>query len=406
MTTAETKLAFPAHAKAVVRSLRGSFAELLAAVGADPQDLNSITQRLGLNKNLAWKISKIVQADDPMAALEQMPGAAGIRILLQNAERSGVQAELVAAAKQAVEGYERLIEIHSGDRATLEMMGSELSGAGRRERDEYHRKLLFQGASYVWGAQTRVNLKVGIVGPGKAPGLLDFASINALIDFRRIRADVTWVLASRRSNNDDGSEMATSASEPVDPDFERCDQAPLMAEFCSKPLPEFRRVVSPGATAFELVEGPVGNTGALTCTFGMIQRGIPYYRAPLNEWGEHSARCDIPSELLVLDLYFHRTFTFAQNHELSLYSELTEPMPHAGKEHERNRLPLHEPIIDLGTAPLPASTPEVPRYNPMVLSAFKRTGWDPDDFFGLRVKVAYPAMPTALVLRYRLPEQP
>ncbi len=402
----ETALPFPAHAHAVVRSLRGAFAELLAAVGADPRDHQSISGRLGLNKNLAWKISKIVQADDPPVAFEQMPGAAGIRIFLRSVEKAGVDGGLLKSAREAVQGFERLIEVHSGDRATLEMMGSGLSAAGRPQRDEYHRKLLFQGASYVWGAQTRVNLKVGVVGPGAGRGLLDFVSLNGLIDFRRLRPDVSWVLARRHSNNDDGTEMATSASEPIDLAFNRRDQAPLMAEFCSKPLPEFRRVEAPGTTAFELVEGPVGNTGALTCVFGAIQRGIPYFRTPENEWGEHSARCDIPSELLILDLFFHESLTFAMRPEALLYSELTAFMPQAGRENERHRLPLNETLQELGAGPLPLATPEVPRYNRMVGAAFDRTGWDPADFRGFRMKIAYPAAPTALVLRYRLPEAP
>ncbi len=385
--------------------MRGSFGELLAAAGADPHDLQSISRQLGINKNLAWKISKIIQADDPSVALEQMPGSAGLRIFLRSAEQAGATAELLDAARHAIEGYERLIEVHSGDRATLEMMGSELSPNGRHQRDEQHRKLLFQGASYVWGAQARVSLKVGLVGPSSQPGLLDFASVNALIDFRRIREDVTWVLASRQSCNDDGTEMATSASEPIDPSFAQGDLAPLMGEFCSSPLPEFRRLKSGGMTAFELVEGPVGNIGALTCVFGAIQRGIPFHRTAANEWGEHSAACNIPAELLILDLYFHRTFDFAQRHETILYSELGAPIGHTGRERERKRLPLHEPVLDLGAGPLPVGTPEVPRYNPMVQAAFRRMEWDPAEFHGFRIKVAYPAIPTALVLRYRLPAE-
>jgi hypothetical protein len=377
--------------------------DLLSALNADPGDHQSISRVLGLNKNLAWKISKIVQADDPSVALEQMPGAPGIRILLRSAERAGASADLLETTREAIRGYERLIQVHSGDRATQEMMGTELSPAGRQQRDEHHRKQLFQGASYVWGAQARVNLKIGIVGPGAEPGFLDFASINGLIDFRRIREDVSWVMASRESLNDDGSEMATSASEPVDRSC--AGGPPLMPEFCSTPLPELRRITAGRCTLIELVEGPVGNTGALTCIFGAIQRGVPYYRTPSNELGEHSAQCDIPAELLILDVFFHRRFTFALP-EPFLYSELGAHVPYPGRGRERHRLPLHEPLRDLGESPLPLTTPEVPRYNQMVRAAFDRTGWDPGEFRGYRMKIAYPACPTALVLRYPLPPAP
>ena len=152
--------------------------------------------------------------------------------------------------------------------------------------------------------------------------------------------------------------------------------------------------------------GPVGNTGSLTCVFGAIQRGVPFYRSAMNEWGEHSAACDIPAELLIMDLFFHRSFEFARAHETILYSELGAPIGHTGRERERKRLPLNDRVLDLGDGPLPVATPEVPRYNQMVQAAFRRAGWNPTEFFGLRLKVAYPAMPAALVVRYRLPQAP
>ena len=401
----------------MVRSVRGAFAELLTSVGADPHDPQSVSRRFGLNKNLAWKISKIVQAEDPSVALQQMPGSAGIKIFLRSIERAGASAAAMQGARDAVRNYEQLIAVHSGDRATLEKMGGALAddraggggergAAGNQQRDELHRRQLFHGASYVWGAQARVMSKVGVVAPGASSGLLDFASISALVDFRRFRANVTWAMATRYWNNDDGSRMAMPDAEAIDPRFAGPDHAPLLGDFCSQPLPELRRCADRTGTSFELVEGPVGNTGALTCVVGTIQRRVPYFRTPENEWGEHTAICDTPAELLILDLFVHGSLTFALPPEPLLYSELRAPMRYPGRERERNRLPLNEPLQDLGPAPLPLPTPEVPRYGPMVQSVFDRGGWDPAEFHGYRIKIPYPACPTALVLRYRLPDAP
>jgi len=406
LTSEPSTLPFPEHARAVVRTVRGAFSELLTATGADPQDPQSISRSFGLNKNLAWKISKIVQADDPAVVLQQMPGAAGIKIFLRCSERAGANPALVETARGAINEYERLIQVHSGDRATLEMMGSELSAAGRQQRDEYHRRLLFQGASYVWGVQARVMLKVGVVGPGREPGLLDFASLSALVDFRRLRPDVTWVMAARHANNDDGTEMETSPSEAIDSRYGGREQAPLMADFCSQPLPELRRFADPTGTSFELVEGPVGNTGALTCVVGTLHRGIPYYRTPANDLGEHTAICDTPSEILIVDLFFHEQFTFAIPPTPTLYSELAAAVPYPGRGRERNRLPLNESLQDLGLGALPLATPEVRRYTQMVRAMFERTGWKPAEFHAFRMKIVYPVCPSALVLRYALPEAP
>ncbi|HLO42000.1 MAG TPA: hypothetical protein VK176_13320, partial [Phycisphaerales bacterium] len=177
-----------------------------------------------------------------------------------------------------------------------------------------------------------------------------------------------------------------------------------MLDYCSNPPPPMRRYIEGGSTHFELVEGPVGNTGALTCVIGAIQRRIPYFRSATNEFGEHTAICDLPAELLLMDVYFHQRFEFARHPERCLYSEMGAYIPYPGRGRHRHKLPLHEPLLELGNDPLPVVTPEVPRYNQMVRTVFERLGWNPSEFFGVRMKIAYPACPTAVVLRYKLPE--
>ncbi len=391
---------FSTHAQDAVRSLRSAFSDVIVAAGADPHSPQSVGQTLGLNKNLAWKLSRIVQADDPASVLELMPGGSGIKILLSAIESSPIDPALVTAARTALEDYERLIEVHSGDRLTLEMMGSELSTTGRAERDEQHRKLLYQGASYVWGAQSRVVLKVGVVTPGEDDGLLDFASLSGFFDFRRLRPDVTWVMARRQSTNDDGSEMDPPAVEPLDTDYQGQDGAPLMPDFCSDPIPRLRRIQDGTAITYELAEGRVGNTGALTCVTGAVQRRIPYYRTPTNERGIHSARCDIPAELLLVDLFIHKDLAFDPP-TAQLRGDVGVPAGRPGAE-----LPLHEPIRDLGASSVPPPSPDVPRYRQMLEAVFHRVGHDPGEYRGYRMRLAYPPYPTVLLLSYPLPDPP
>ncbi len=397
---------FPVHARDVMRSVRGAFAELATSVGADPQDSQRLSSICGLNKNLAWKVSKLIQTEDPAIAIQQMPGSSGISIFLRSMERAGAKKELLGMAREAVKHFEELIKLHSGDRATLEMMGSALSTSGRQQRDEYHRKLLFQGGSYVWGAQARVMVKVGVVGPGKEDGLLDFLSLSALVGFRRLRPDVSWTMAARRARHDDGKAMFPPTPEPIDPRCAGEEDAPLMLDYCSGPVPSLRRVVDATGISFELPEGPVGNTGAITCVTGTIQRGIPYYRSPSNDLGEHRAMCDLPAELLLFDLYMHNSFTFALPPRMAFYSDLSPYGTYPGRGREFNRLPIHEELQDLGCGPLPVATPDVASYNQMVQSMFDRVAWSPTDFHGYRVKIAYPACPASIVLRYNLPEAP
>ena len=393
---------FSMDAQEVVRGLRGAFSELLLSIGADPSTPGSISEHLGLNKNLAWKISKIIGSDDTAAALDQMPGPPGIKILLKGIEKAKAERPLVQVARDAISEYERLIAVHSGDRATMEMMGSGLATRGQQARDEQHRKLLYQGASYVWGAQASTLLKVGVMLPGRTPGCADFATINAFIDFRRIRPDVTWIMSRRTSKNDDQRSGRVFACEPIDPNFAGDDMAPLMGDFCSDPLPELRRVEEDHAMTFELTEGRVGNTGALTCVAGTIHRDLPMYHTPDNTRGNNTARCEIPAELMIVDMLYHRDLHIETQPTVALYSDVSG----MSSTHVRTRLQLNEQLIDLGISNNPAPTPEYPRYRSLIQAVLSRTGNDYSEFHAYRMKIAYPAYPTALEFDYKLPDPP
>ena len=386
--------------------MRGAFSELISDVGVDPQDPQELASACGLNKNLAWKVAKLIQSEDPAVAIQQIPGNSGVSIFLRKMERAGARSELLKTARDAINNFNELVRLHSGDRATLEMMGSVLSDNGRQQRDEYHRKLLFQGGSYVWGAQARVMLKVGIIGPGGEPGLADFLSLSAVIAFRRLRPDVTWTMAARRAHSDDGNSMYPPGPEPIDPRSDGDDKAPLMLDFCSRPLPILRRVVATTGINFELPEGPVGNTGALTCVTGTIHRRLPLYRSPSDTMGIHQVICDLPAELLLFDLFVHNSFTFAMPPSVALHSDLSIYGPHRVSTSDSKRLPFYETLQDLGSGPLPVATPDVGNYNKMVQAMFDRVEWSPSDFHGYRVKIAYPACPASITLSYELPPPP
>ncbi len=388
---------FAVEAREVARTLQDAFAEVLRSVGADPSTPQSIVKEVGLNKNLAWKVSRIIQAEDAATALDLVPGASGVRIFMRAAAKAHANSDALSRAEDAIGAYEALIRTHTGDRATLEMMGSELDEARRQQRDEQHRKLLFQGASYVWGAQARAIVKMAAVIPGDKPGYMNFATISGFIDFRRLRPDVTWTMAKRDSSNDDGSEMPESPWYPLDRSGPT-SAPPLLKEFCSQPIPELQRVETTREIRYVLPEGEIGNTGALTCLVGMVQKDLPIYRTPENSYGTHSARCEVPAELMNIDMFFHESLPFTHRPEISLHSNV------GGYAYSKDgqQLPFNERIKDLGVSTVPPPAPEIPRYRQLMETFFSMIGHPLGEFHGYRVKIAYPAYPTALVMGYPL----
>lgn len=394
---------FAADLQNVARALRTSLSSLLTSAGLDPQDPQSLTRHWGVNRQLSWKISKVIQIHDPFTALQHLPGTEGLAILLRKGEEAGASAKVIDATRQAAQAFDRLIETHCGDRSIFDIMGSEVSNAEpARQQQEALRRQFFLGASSIWGAQTKVNLVAWFVAPSDLANgggrTVDMVSVKAWIGFRRLRENLSWVMSRHMSRHDDGAYMPIAEPEPLDPRSHWT--VPLMRDFCSDPLPEISVREDGGRLTASLAPGPIGNAGQISCLFGKIHRGLPHARTAQDQQSKFMCDLNVPSELTIFDLYVHESMQYAMTPDVILTSLIEPREPDA----ERSRLPLHEPLIELG-APSPAPlTLEVPRYAEMIDLVFDRTDWPRDQFTGFRLKLAYAPIPAVLTMRYALPD--
>src|SRR5215471_18956128 len=106
----------------VLQALRGQLIELYSAAGLDPGQPQEVARRLGLNKNLTWKVSKIINAADGLSAIQHVPGAAGMEILLTGLESAGASRRNIDAVHEALERFDQVVERHAGDRAHLDLI--------------------------------------------------------------------------------------------------------------------------------------------------------------------------------------------------------------------------------------------------------------------------------------------
>ena len=393
---------FPTDLDLVARHLRAALSSMLIAAGMDPTDPQSLARRWGINRQLSWKVAKVIQIRDAYVALQHLPGNEGLGIILKKAEQAGVGAPVLASVRQSADAFDRLIETHCGERAVFDIMGSELSQVEQaRQQQENLRKQFFLGASSIWGAQVKVNLVSWFVCPSAGEGAdarhVDLVSIKAWLGFRRLRENLSWVMSRQMSRHDNGDWMPIPTPEALDADSS--SHLPLMREFCSDPLPEFSVREEAGRTTVSLGPGPVGNAGQLACAFGKIHRRMPHFRTETDRFSKFMCDLNVPSEVTLLDLFVHESMAGLLPPTVTMSSLIEPREPDA----DRCRLPLHEPVIELG-APSPAPlTLEVPRYGEMIDLVMARMGWTPEEFTGFRVRMNYPPLPAVLVMRYELP---
>ncbi len=399
---------FEAHANLAFARVRSAFADLLTSVDADPTKPQDVARQFRLNKNLTWKISKIICEADPGSVAPYVPGKAGLNIFLNSLTKAGAPSDRISEVREALEEFEKMQEIHAGNRETLEMMlGNMATGAEAQQQLEAQRKLSFRGNSAIWGVRARLQICANFIAPGNDPDFVDLGWLSGMVDFRRLRRDATWAMSSTRKVNDRGETLPLGNIESIDPRFNHDATAPLMGDFCSDPLPELSLDVgADGLMRYRLVEGPIGNTAATTCIMGVLGRGfVRRNRTPGDALGEHVTRLYTPAECLIHDLFVHRELSHALTPSIHLYSQLPIDMPYPTLDRHAGVLPLWERIQFLGAGTPVVLTPEYPKYRALIQSVFDRAGWDPADFHGFRFIMRYPPIPAVAVFRYPLPER-
>lgn len=389
-----------------IHSLRGSLIELFASVRADPSVPQDVARRFGLNKNLTWKVSKIVAAADGISAIPHIPGTAGLDILLTTFASQGAPAPLIAAVRASAESFQRVVEQHAGDRAHLDLMLDSMGLLDGTPRLEASRELAFRGNSGIWGVQARARVTVGFVAPNRAdPSQVVTALVGGLVGFRRLRPEVSWPLFRFISYRDDGS---IDARRPLDftPLFGGTnrpnDPALLLREFCSAQLPEIRsRAFGPHHVDLLLPKGPVGNTASFDAFFGHIAGPAARYRDDANECGEFSSTVSLPVETLLFDVIVHRDLVMNPP-DVIVYGRHTLSPDDPAARDEEDILPLSQHCEELIGQPPVVATPVFARHSELVRRVCERLEFPLSEFRGYRLQLPHPPMGSTVVLRWPL----
>ena len=398
---------FEADVRDATQAIRRTLSEALTAVGADLTRPQQMARQLGLDKSLSWKVTKILSDADPVAAIPRLPGRSGQKIIVDALLKAGAPSEQAEAVRAAMDEFERLVSVHAGDRDTLEIMLSSLTREGQADRDEAQRRLAYQANSATWGVRARVQISAHFAAPSTHnAGMLDLAIASGLVDFRRLRQDAAWAVATIRGITDDGSPRGMVNFGPLDPAISDPAAPPLMTAFSSNPLPAIRTAPTRnGAVRCEIAEGPVGNTGAATCMTGWFTRAaVSRWRSPNDRYGEHFVSMTTPVETIFHDLFVHRSMTFALDPTIHVYSQLPGGPVYPADGRTQGLLPIADPVVRLGGPP-DLTTPDYAPFPRLVESVMKRMEWNIADFVGFRFRLRYPPIPALAVLRYELPER-
>lgn len=404
--------AFADAAEAALDRLRRVTARLLDSIpNLDPARPVDVANALGLDLKLAWRMFRLARAADPFEGARHVPGAVGYRIWTETAAAHAAPKPLVVEATDAYAQLQELIGRFAGSRKAFDMMIAGLASSGGDTRLAFeHRRQMFEGASYVWGLQSRATFRCDIVAPSTAAGKLDLVSIRGIVDLRRLRPEAAWRFRTAVSIDDKGVLRRMPDRRPVDADESNAShlEPPLLRDFCTEPLPEFRsHDLGGGWAEFEARSGGVGREAEQTIVIAELIRGHEtIVRTEEFHGFHHLFSLRTPTELGVFDILCHRdVFEPGGEFELVHNSDLHHCAVREGRPHRScDRLPGPNHPEKLGCGLGRAGLREVPFYVKMLESVFRKVGWSPEQFELHRARVPFPAIPSTIVLEREFPE--
>jgi hypothetical protein len=391
---------------ALLHEVRDAFRQLLQATGADPGKTRETARALDLDRNLVWKITRVVNAPDILAAACEIPSQNQIAKLCRACECHGASLELAERVREISQRFETVVNEVFDDRESLIAVAAGLDYDDVTRRQEDMRRQTFYGNSSIWGVQARVNFKTTIHAPSvDDPRNITTARLEGLVQFRRLRP-VPWPLHREHGYHDDGRVMSM-VSHAVDPEVTSPESLPLVPRFCTEPLPKLQPIKTSYGRRIEIPAGPLGNTGALTCVFAdVFKPDFPRYRTEDSFF--LSAMIDLvtPSELLIFDMFLHRDLEHQGPPETILLDRLSLERGYTPANEPHQKLPLSVRALPLGGGTAGATTPRYPDYPRLLEHVYGCLGWRAEEFRGYRFLMHYPPVPTAVVLKLKSPDPP
>jgi hypothetical protein len=384
-----------------LQSVRGGLIDLYGALGANPTAPQDVARLCDLNRNLTWKLSRVINAPEPFSSLNHLPSEQGLEIAIDAFENAGAPPDAVANIRSAVRRFADVVQAHAGDRETLELILESMGLFERGTTTDSSRELAFRGNSGIWGVQARTRVTTAFVAPSPSDhSKHDCVVVSGLVGFRRLRPSAQWPLLRQTHTTDKGASLEAQLEE-LEP--HSSGQTPLILyEFCSPNMPALSIVDGPEGRDVMLPGGEVGNQAAFDCFYGYRFRGISALRRQGDEYGAFAAPITLPAERLIFDLIFHKSLAIDQTAQALLYG-----FPHGGPDDpstqtERNQLRLSERPMELAGSPPAVATPLAPPIARIAERVYARMDWNPSDFRGLRLHVPHPPMSSRVVIRWPL----
>ncbi|MBO6513553.1 MAG: hypothetical protein JJ974_06280 [Phycisphaerales bacterium] len=400
--TSSTIDRFQIDTSEAVGRARNVYAQILEQKCPGSKAVTSVADAFGIHRKLAWQIIRVAYADDPFVAAKHMPSKKSIEAWVKAAKSKGVSGELIDSIRNASDGFQSLIETHASTKTEFDLMIDSATSGSDIQIERKWRQQAFEGNSFIWGAHCKVLMSLSILMPSEdREHFFHAAQIRGLIGFHQTRPNTRWVVSQSLAVDDDSKHEQEMQRLAIDPQAsERFSGVPVLPEFCSDPMPELERTLTPeGMMQDEFLSDQIGLQGERSLVTGEILRNIaPTHAMPNDKIAHFGSGVRTPCELLHYDLFVHTGLFGEVERELKVFSDIASPYSFR----ESDELQVGDTIKRLGMGISMAQSPDIPGYTELARNIFDRLDRKPDDFELYRIRMPYPPVPSTVAVKHEL----
>ncbi len=383
---------------AVGERMLGAIRAIVHAVEVPAAGPVALAHALKVDKVLASRVLKATRAEDPIASLYAMPGPEPLRTLVRSAARAGVNVERVAAAQDAIDAFETLIDAQVGDRSVLDAILSSWIPEARSEFELRRKQAAFKANSQLKGVQVDALFAACILHPSVGGDLIDIVWMHGMRGLQRVRPGVKVKFASRRVSAEPAARKALDIDlQPIVP-----ERPPLIREFCTDPLPSIDLSINGDSVRYTLGGSSFGAGSAVDLVFADVNLA-EVKRFGVKKGWFFFAEASIPAKHLQFDLLVHEDLFPGQHPGLKIHDTSFEGIADVfDPRRELDELDLSETVRPLGkggslrSAAAPAAMHVVAR----IMQAMR---WNPAHYRAFRVGIDYPIYGSQVSLTFQKP---
>lgn len=392
----------------VARRLRLELRGLVELLPENERGASAMARALEIDRNTCQRIvAATARGDADAQLLVQLPGVMGLRQFLDALAKRfpGIEPEqAIAGGRAAVERFEQLIDTLAGSQRKLrerleldrEMDGAQLPAT---PDDVMARRSLFRAAVDVVGRWSETRLTMRIIRP--VPGdPLHTENIRMTGHVGHVSRPVAVPLEVYSATPENLVERTGPAFQTLDAS-QKVGNTPgfLMTKFCTEPLPR----VTSRATESRVIHAidEAAARGEPSDIFVADRRaGVDKHPASQHPpIGEVCTIMNFPTRRFIMDVYLHKDIA----RRCIPLMEVHLASPWAGSAllaRWSTRLPGGPRLELLGTGLSNAGSDAYPRHTEVAREMFSSVGWEPDEFVGYRVDVAYPVWRAAYCMLF------